>query len=149
MFGTGMGKGVGMWQDPFLIAPLFWSVGTVGSNRGATEGGMNASGEAATIGEEEIHEQTEMDAYNHLAPTTTSSTFFSSSSTSSSSSEQPTGDPNKPQVVATVATTHSYTGPDGVTRTKYVLKKRFADGSEEKLEEDRTIAPSHQRITEN
>lgn len=137
VFGTGMGKGLGMWQDPFLIAPLFWSVG---SNRRTT------GGEAAIIGEEEVHEQTETDAYNHLASTTTSSTFFSSSS--ASSPQQPTGDPNKPQVIATVATTHSYTSPDGVTRTKYVLKKRFADGSEEKLEEDQTSAPPHQRITE-
>lgn len=131
-----------MWQDPFLIAPLFWSVGMVDGKRRTTKEGTNANGEGNTV-EEEAHEQTEMDAYNHLAPPTTSPTFSSSSSMLS-----PTEDPNKPQVIATVATTHSYTGPDGVTRTKYVLKKRFANGSEEKLEEDRMSTPSHQRITE-
>lgn len=145
VFGTGMGKGAGMWQDPFLIAPLFWSVGMVDGKRGTTKEGTNSNGEAATV-EEEANEQTEMDAYNHLAPPTTSSKFFSSSSMLSP--QQPVEDPNKPQVIATVATTHSYTGPDGVTRTKYVLKKRFANGSEEKLEEDRMSAPPHQRITE-
>lgn len=143
MFGTGMGSGVGMWQDPFSIAPLFWSVGMVDGNNGTTTGG-------GVDAEEEINGQTEMDAYNHLAPSTASSTFFSSSSTSSSfsSQPQPTEDPSKPQVIATVATTHSHTGPDGVTRTKYMLKKRFADGSEEKVEEDRTSAPRQQHITE-
>lgn len=148
MFGTGMGKGAGMWQDPFLIAPLFWSAGVVGGNRRTSteEGEVDAGGEPPMVEEEEVNDQTEMDAYNHLAPPTTSSALFSSSSSSSSSfssQTQPTEDPSKPQVIATVATTHSYTGPDGVTKTKYVLKKRFADGSEEKVEEDRSSTPKH------
>lgn len=149
MFGTGMGKGTGMWQDPFLIAPLFWSVGMVGGNKrtSTTEGELDAGGESSMV-EEEANDQTEIDAYNHLAPPISSSTFssFSSSSSSFPSQPQPTEDLNKPQVIATVATTHSYTGPDGATRTKYVLKKRFADGSEEKVQEDRTSTP--EQITE-
>lgn len=145
VFGTGMGKGAGMWQDPFLIAPLFWSVGMVGGNRRTSteKGEADAGGESSMVEEEEANDQTEMDVYNHLVPPTTSSAFFSSSSSSFSSQTQPTEDISKPQVIATVATTHSYTGPDGVTRTKYVLKKRFADGSEEKVEEDRASTPEH------
>lgn len=145
-----MGKGAGMWQDPFLIAPLFWSVGVVGGRNKGVNGNMR-TGEEGTEGEESTAE-TELDAYNHLAPPTSSSTFISSSSTSSTFSSQPANeDPNKPQLIATMTTSHSYTGPDGVTRTKYVLKKRFADGSEEKVEEDRTVMPEQRgaaRITE-
>lgn len=148
VFGTGMGKGAGMWQDPFLIAPLFWSVGVMGNkkrmdgNRRTEE--ENVEGRATT---RESSTESELDAYNHLAPPTTSSTFLSTSSTASSFLSQQTSEGSKkPRVIATVATTHSYTGPDGVTRTKYVLKKRFADGSEEKVEEDRTIVPGQPSV---
>lgn len=112
MWGTGMGKG---WEGGF-VKPLFWSVGMMGK-REEEEGG------------------TELDAYNQLAPRN-GSTFMHTPTPATTVAQQ--GEEGKPRVVATVATTRSFTGPDGVTRTKYMLKKRFTDGSEERVEEERT-----------
>lgn len=115
------------------IAPLFWSVGMVGD------------GKLGLLRRIEGGEETELDAYNVLAPPSSQvgagargilTTTTSSSTTTSTST--PAEEDGKLRVVETVATTRSYTGPDGVTRTTYTLRKRFSDGSEERVEEDRT-----------
>jgi hypothetical protein len=49
--------------------------------------------------------------------------------------------PSSSKIISSVASKHSFTGPDGITRTKYVFKKRFADCSEESVEEERTEFP--------
>jgi hypothetical protein len=64
--------------------------------------------------------ETELDAYERLlAP-------------SSASSEPEAG--AKPSILSTLTTTERTTAPDGTITTKVVLKKRFADGSEQSSE---------------
>ncbi|KAH8151050.1 uncharacterized protein LAJ45_04751 [Morchella importuna] len=107
--------------------------------------GMMGKRELGLLRRIEGGEETELDAYNVLAPPSSQvgagargilTTTTSSSTTTSTST--PAEEDGKLRVVETVATTRSYTGPDGVTRTTYTLRKRFSDGSEERVEEDRT-----------
>lgn len=113
-------------------APLFWSIGMVGDGR------------LGLLRRIEGGEETELDAYNVLAPPSHAGTgargilTTTTSSSTSSTTLAPAREDGKPSVVETVATTRSYTGPDGVTKTTYTLRKRFSDGSEERVEEDRT-----------
>ncbi|KAL7267244.1 hypothetical protein RUND412_010181 [Rhizina undulata] len=70
------------------------------------------------------NEETELDMYQLLTPPQ-KSRLFSSEGTEAG---------KKPRVISEISEKRSYMGPDGVTRTKYVSKKRFEDGTEEKLE---------------
>lgn len=79
--------------------------------------------------------ETELDAYERLlAPSSTSSAAVSSGG---------------PSILSTLTTTERTTAPDGTVTTKVVLKKRFADGSEQSSETVHTQRGEDAHCTES
>lgn len=52
-----------------------------------------------------------------------------------------TGTPSSSKIISCLASTHFFTGLDGATRTNYVFKPQFVDGSEESAAEEPTEHP--------
>ncbi|KAL1303011.1 hypothetical protein AAFC00_003326 [Neodothiora populina] len=72
--------------------------------------------------------ETELDMYEHLMGS-------SRQKDGESGSEQRNQEESKPSVVSTMTTTETSNMPDGTTKTRKVLMKRFGDGREETSEE--------------
>ena len=73
----------------------------------------------------------------HVAPAPPSSTDYERS--------EPARATQTSSLISTLTTTERITMPDGSVRTKKVLKKRFADGSEESNESEELQAPQNSR----
>jgi hypothetical protein len=154
LFGAVWKHMMGAMREPLLAEAVFWGreyPRRIAWRRDGDGERPNADTTADNVEEEDEHEETELDAYTHLLPlTTTTTTSGSSGANTSTNSNSFAGIMNtsvnvstvgKSRIISTMASTQSYTGPDGITRTKYVLHKRFADGTEEKVEEERTTYP--------
>lgn len=85
-----------------------------------TEGGPEREGE--------VNEETELDAYAQLLPLSSRPENKTGGAIVSSGGQGNLG------VVSSMAATRSVT-VDGVTKTEYILKRRFSDGQEEMLQE--------------
>ncbi|KAI4154108.1 MAG: hypothetical protein LQ340_001885 [Diploschistes diacapsis] len=100
---------------------------------------------------EEEEARTELDMYERMlglgseSPSETRDQPTLSAPTAESSREPeraaPSQQTQQPSVISTLTTTERVTMPDGSVRTKKVLKKRFADGSEESNESEEVQAP--------
>ncbi|KAG0641643.1 hypothetical protein HOY80DRAFT_710988 [Tuber brumale] len=98
-----------------------------GGEVGAEGKGGEEGGKAKAKGEVEVGEETELDAYAQLLPLSTRPENKTGGAVTSSHGRGNLG------VVSSVATTRSVT-VNGVTRTEYILKRRFSDGQEEVLQ---------------
>lgn len=84
--------------------------------------------------EEDEEAETELDAYDHLVCPYGYTASPSVPASASPSPSQSLPAPSKPSVLSTLTTTERRVRPDGTVTTRVVLKKRFADGSEESSE---------------
>lgn len=115
--------------EPLAPFPLF------GSILSAADAIVSAIDQVQKEGQEALKEATESE-YAQLEEDSDSSSYSTSSSSSSSYSygntfsSSTTDDPSK-SIISTLTTTVTRTLPDGSVETKRVLKRRFADGSEE------------------
>lgn len=105
--------------------------------------------------EDEDKEITELDLYEHFLGSQNQSSASKESPPKDSSLAKklnlvvvPTPEVRDLQIVSTLTTTERVTMPDGTTRTKMVLKKRFADGREEINETVHTLQ-GNRRASEN
>ncbi|MCJ1352986.1 MAG: hypothetical protein MMC33_002970 [Icmadophila ericetorum] len=103
-------------------------------------------GEGEEEEEEEEKKATELDLYEHFlgsqsppSPPQEPSSRKSGLSTTPNPVVAPSSEVRDLQIVSTLTTTERTTMPDGTTRTRMVLKKRFADGREESNETVYTI----------
>ncbi|MCJ1369851.1 hypothetical protein MMC20_001063 [Loxospora ochrophaea] len=80
---------------------------------------------------------TELDIYEYLDATPPRKVSLISSPLPHSTFASQENSP-KPTLISLLTTTHRHTLPDGTVHTKTVLKKRFADGSEESEESNQT-----------
>jgi len=100
--------------------------GGKGREKGGEEGEKSRT-EGGVEGREEVNEETELDAYAQLLPLTSRPENKTGGAIVNSGGRGNLG------VVSSVAATRSVT-VNGVTKTEYILKRRFSDGQEEMVQ---------------